>query len=647
MSPRFVRSLFLFLILLTVAIVPATAQTYGEAPILADQVAAGTLPPAEERLPFNPAVVEPTNEVGTYGGSLRVGFVGNNPGWGGLWYINGWENLVIWKPDFSGIVPNIAESYEVSPDVTEYTFKLREGMKWSDGTPFTADDILFYIDDILFNEELSPAGPVADWLPADGATEFRAEKIDDYTVKFIFAKPYGTFLYNLATWSGRHLAFFPKHYLTQFHAAYNPDVQTLVEQEDGVEDWVGLFNKMAAGPTDDIQNYHNMPERPTLFPWVVTQALGTGTTVIYQRNPYYWKVDTEGNQLPYIDEIVGTSYQDAESRTFAMLNGDLDYVKDPGDENRIIYYEAVDEGQPIIISEQISDGGNTNSIHFNRTIDDPVKAEIFGNIDFRIGMSHAINREEIIEIVHLGLGTPAQASPLESSPLYNEQLATQYIEYNPELANEYLDKVLPDKDGEGFRLGPDGNRFSIVFSVSNDLSYGTNWVQTAELLTEYWAAVGVEVVLNSMPDTQFVENKKANNIEATMYTGEGGAGVTAILDPRYYVPGEYFGMYGNGWFAARTNATDAVQVPMPEEILEMRAMYEEVLAQPTPEQQIEKMQEVLQVAADNFWVIGISRPGPGFQPYHARVGNMPAQWIAGWIEGVQKIKYPEQWYINE
>lgn len=647
MSPRFLRTLFLFLILISVVVVPATAQTYGESPVLADQVAAGTLPPVEERMPFNPAVVEPFNEPGTYGGSLRVGFVGNNPGWGGMWYIAGWENLVIWKPDFTGVVPNIAESYEVSPDVTEYTFKLREGMRWSDGQPFTADDIMFYIDDILFNEEISPAGPVADWLPADGAEEFKAEKLDDYTVKFTFANSYGTFLYNIATWSGRHIAFFPKHYLMQFHADYNEDIQTLVDQEDGVEDWVGLFNKKAAGPTDDIQNYHNMPERPTLYPWIVTEPLGAGTTVTYERNPYYWKVDSEGNQLPYIDEVVGVTYQDAESRTFAMLNGDVDYVKDPGNENRIIYFEAVDEGKPIAISQQISDGSNTNTIHFNRTVADPVKAEIFANKDFRIGMSHAINREEIIEIVHFGQGVPAQAGPLESSPLYNEQLATQYIEYNPDLANEYLDKVLPDKDAEGFRLAPDGSRFSSVFSVPDNLSYGTNWVQVAELLIQYWADVGVEVLLNSMPDTQYTENKKANNLEITLYTAEGGAGITGILDPRYYVPGEYFGMYGNGWFAWRVGATDSVQIEMPEDILAIRALYEEVLAQPTPEQQIEKMKEVIQIAADEFWVIGISRPGPGYQPASTRIGNMPSEWIAGWIEGVQKIKYPEQWFINE
>lgn len=643
------RPLFFLALIALLAIFGSSlvsAQDFKESPMMAAQVEAGELPPLAERLPANPAVVTPFNEVGQYGGTLRVGFTGTNPGWGGLWYITGWENLVSWAPDFSGVVPNIAERWEVSDDVREYTFYLRQGMKWSDGAPFTADDIMFYIEDILFNPELSIGGPIADWLPSEDNTEFVAEKIDDYTVKFKFPHPNGTFLYQVATWGGRHITFFPKHWLSQFHAKYNENIDELVAAEEGVEDWVGLFNKKASGPTDDTNNYWNNLDRPLLFPWIPTSVLGANTQMTMVRNPYYWKVDTEGNQLPYIDEIVGISYQDNEARTLAMINGDLDYVKDPGDDNRILYYDAMDSGAPIKISAAISDGGNRNSIHFNRNYtEDPVLAELFGNKDFRIGMSHAINRPEMIEILQFGQGEPAQVAPLESSPLYNEQLATQYLEYNVDLANEYLDKVIPERGADGYRLRPDGEPLSIVFTVPNDLSYGTTWVQTAELLIGYWDAVGVKVTLNSMADAQFTENRENNNLQATIYTGEGGAGLTAILDPRYYIPGEFFGMFGNGWYYDRVESQEGTQVEMPEDMLAMRADYELVLQQPTQDAQVEQMKKVLQTAADNFWVIGISRPAPGFQPYNVRVGNQPDEWIAGWIEGVQKIKYPEQWYI--
>jgi peptide/nickel transport system substrate-binding protein len=331
-----------------------------------------------------------------------------------------------------------------------------------------------------------------------------------------------------------------------------------------------------------------------------------------------------------------------------MLNGDLDFIKDPGSENRTIYVEAAkDASKGLQIRYIKSDGGSVNTIHFNQTIADPVKAEIFANKDFRIGMSYAINRQEIIDIVENGQGTPAQQAPLNDSPLYVDGMDTQYIEYDTAKANEYLDKVLPNKGSDGYRLDKNGKRLEIVMSVSNDLSYGTTWVQKAELLIGYWDKVGVKVILNSMPDTQFIDNKKKNNIEATMYTGEGGAGLNAILDPRYFVPEEYFGLFGNGWFAWRTGATDSTQVEPPQWAKDARAAYENVLVQPSQELQIAEMKKVIQTAMDNFYVIGIARPGEMYYPFSARLGGIPETWYDGWIEGVQKIYYPEQWFLSK
>jgi len=645
------KVLFFLSILLIVGVFGTSdisAQSYKQSPMLDADVTAGKLPAVADRLPTDPVVVAPFKQTGTYGGNMRVGFTGTNPGWGGLWYIAGWENLVSWAPDFSGVVPNIAESWDVSDDVTQYTFHLRKGMKWSDGVDFNADDIMFYINDVVFNTDLSPSGPSADWLPQDGAADFKAEKIDDYTVKFTFAHPYGTFLYNLATWNGRAITWYPMHWLKQFHKKYNPDgIDALVAKEEGVQDWVGLFNKKASGPTDDTNNYWNNLDRPLLFPWVPTSVLGGNTQMTMARNPYYWKVDKDGNQLPYIDQITGISYQDNQARTLAMINGDLDYVKDPGDDNRVLYFDAVDNNAPIAIYPTTSDGANTQSIHFNETYADQGLADIFSNKDFRIGMSYAINRPEIINIVYNGQGTPAQVAPLESSPLYNEQLATQYLDYSVDKANAELDKVLPKKDADGMRLRPDGSPLSIVLTVSNDLSYGTNWVQTAELLIGYWKAVGVNVTLNSMADAEFKTHKDQNDIQATLYTGEGGAGLTSILDPRYFTPMEYFGMFSNGWYNWRVKAANTVQVEPPQAIKDIRAMYDAVPQQPTQQGQIDAMKKVLQVAADNFWVIGIARPAPGYQPYNKRLGNQPDSRIDGWIEGVQKITSPEQWYLNQ
>jgi peptide/nickel transport system substrate-binding protein len=435
----------------------------------------------------------------------------------------------------------------------------------------------------------------------------------------------------------------------QFHKTYNADVDSLVTADGSVADWVALFYKYGPDSWGNPGRFYQFVELPCLYPWITTQPLGTGTQIVMERNPYYWKVDEAGNQLPYIDSILGISYQDAESRTFAMLNGDLDFVKDPGNDNRVVYHDAMDEGKPIQIKYPQSDGANTNTIHFNRTIADPVKAEIYASKDFRIGMSYAINRQEIIEIVHNGQGVPAQQAPLEDSPLYLEGFAEQYVEYDVAKANEYLDKVLPEKNAAGYRLDKNGKELEIIFTVQNDLSFGTTYVQVAELLIGYWDKVGVKVLLNSIPGPQHDENKKQNNIEAWIYTSEGGAGITAILDPRYYVPGEYAGYFGNGWNYWITNASAGeVKVEPPQDIKDLRAKYTDgVLTQPTQELQIAAMKEVMQDAMDQFYVIGISRMPVMYYPFNARLGGIPETWYDGWLEGVQKILYPEQWFLRE
>lgn len=628
------------------------ASKFQESPMLADKVTAGDLPPVDERLPENPRVIKAlTGEQGVYGGELRVGFTGTQPEWGAFLWVAAWDHLVSWAPDFNSIQNNLAESIDVNEDASEYTVHLRKGIKWSDGEPYTADDIMFYIEDVLMDPDLSPTGPGADWLPSGMAKDFKAEKIDDVTVKFTFPSPYGTFLYNLAGWQGRYFSMYPKHYLSQFHKKYNDKVDDLVKAaaDDSVADWMALFFKKGPENWAAPGRWYENPDYPSLYPWITVQPLGTGTQIRLERNPYYWKVDENGNQLPYIDTILGISYQDNESRTLAMLNGDLDFIKDPGPENRTLYYDAVDEGKAIQIKNPVSDGANVNSIHFNQTLADPVKADVFGNKDFRIGMSYAIKREEIIEIIFNGQGEPSQVAPLKDSPFYIEGMDTQYIEYDVDKANEFLDKVLPDKDSKGMRLGPDGKPFKIIFTVQNDLGFGTYYVQLAELLIGYWKEVGVDVTLNSQPGPQYDENKKKNLIEASVFTGEGGAGVTPILDPRYYVALAGGQIFNQGWGAWRTPdpTGETVAVEPPQWAKDNYTKFEEVIAQPDPDQQIAKMRDVLQEAKDRFYVIGISRNPPMYYPFSSRLQGIPDTWYDGWNEGVQKILFPEQWSLKE
>jgi len=621
--------------------------------VLEQQVKDGKLPPLEERLPANPQVVTPLVEAGSYGGTLRQGFVGGSATWGGMLYTVQWEGLTQWKPDFSDVEPSLAEKIDVSADAREYTFHLRKGLKWSDGEPFGPDDVLFYINDVILNEELFPNGPVNDWLPTGQIEGFKAEKVGDNAFKLVFPNPYGTLPYQLATFAGRQFAQYPKHYLKQFHKAYNPNVEELAEQDSTLKDWTGLFFKMSPENWGNPDRFMDVVEYPSLGPWIVTQPLGSGTTALFTRNPYYWKVDDQGRQLPYIDEIVATSYQDPETRTLAMLNGDLDFIKDPGEGNREVYYDAMTEGKPIRVVSALPDGGNTISIHFNQTSKDKGLAEIFASKDFRIGMSYAINRPELIEVVFKGQGTPAQVSPLEDSPLYNEKLATQYLDYDVAKANEYLDKVLPNKDSAGMRLRPDGSPLEIIWTTLDANFTGGDakaWLQAAELMVDYFKAVGVSVKLDVISDQVLTERRKTNDVDMFIFHGgEGGAGISALLDPRWHVPGEFWGVYGLAWYIKRGETPeyrDKYGVDLPEQQAAERKDFELATQQVTSEAQITAMQKVLDNSADEFYTIGVSRPGISFQPISTRLANYPDGMVSGWVPGTHKLARPEQWFIK-
>lgn len=398
------------------------AQTYHEAPRLAQLVEAGRLPPVDERLPQNPLVVEPIEQIGEYGGTWRGSMVGVSDT-GRLDRTVGYDNLVRWArwqpgdawPDgFPEVLPNIAESWQVNSEATEYTFKLREGMKWSDGHPFTADDILFWYENVFLNDELMPVQ--TRWL-VSGDEPVVVEKVDDYTVKFSFASSHGLLLQWLSTPLGHLPTAYPRHYLEQFHADYNENIDQLVRQE-GLADWAALFS----GKADRWAN----EDLPVVYAWVLTTAAGGGDRVVGERNPYYWKVDPVGNQLPYIDSIINDIVGETEVQLLNALAGEIDmvdsyigYVATPS--NKPLFYDNQERGA-YHLYDVLPNRMNLTIISLNLTHNDPVKREIFNNKDFRVGLSHAINRQEIIDLIYVGEGRPFQVAERPESALFSEQI---------------------------------------------------------------------------------------------------------------------------------------------------------------------------------------------------------------------------------
>lgn len=609
-----------------------------EAPVLADLVAQGSLPPVEERLPVTPLVVEPTEQIGVYGGAWRTAIVGGlDLAW--LDRTVAYDYLVRWDPAWEAVIPNIAESWEASADSRTYTFTLREGHKWSDGAPFTVDDILFYAEDVYGNEQLT-TGP--------GANPFTVEKLDELRFAITFEQPNGLFIQNLATTNGSIWTRYPRHYLEQFHEAYNTTDLDQRVAEAGAANWVELFQQVsdAIPGTSTDARFQNL-DLPTLYAWKLAEPYGEGTRVRVERNPYYFKVDPEGNQLPYLDEVVFNEVQNNEVLLLQAMNGELDmHVRHINlDSNKAVLAENRESGGYRFF-DTVQAIMNHAVVSLNLTHQDPVMREIFQNKDFRIGLSHAINRQEIIDAVFVSQGEPWQLAPRSETPWYNETLAKQFTEYDVDLANEMLDRVLPDKDGGGMRLLPNGEPFSFVVEVAAEIN--PYWTDVANLVIDYWRAVGVNASLNPEDRSLMYSRKAANEHDCAVWGGDGGLN-DAMLEARWYYPHSDESLWGIAWVVWANRAggnPQAEAMEPPESIQRQIEIYDEIEETPDPAMQDELFNELLGIAQENYNAIGISLPAMGYGIKKVNLKNVPATMPGAWLYPNPAPSHPETYFYE-
>ena len=600
----------------------AQAREFKEAPMLAELVSAGKLPPIHERLPENPLVVPVVERIGDFGGRWRTVLLGGDDG---AWQVRtmGYENLLRWTPEWDGWIPNVAESYEVSPDSKSFTFKLRAGMKWSDGVPFTSDDIMFWYEDVFLNAELTPSK--ASWLTSGGKPVV-VEKDGPYSVRFSFAEPNGMFLRSLADVRGLKPNSHPRHFLERFHPKYSSNVDQLV-REAGVVDWVALFELKGGGSSEDIRWWYS--DVPSLNGWVMTLGMGDSTSqMVAERNPYYWKVDTEGNQLPYIDGITYDFVEDVQVLLLKALSGEID-LQDrhlATSPNKAVLFDGMEQGD-YRFYETKSSAPNTSIIQLNLTHKDPIKRRLYNNKDFRIGLSYALNRQEIIDVVYVGQGEPAQNAPGRDSVYFNEQLLKQYTDYNVDLANQHLDKAgLTNRDAEGFRLGEDGNRVSFAIDMYNSFQ---EIVDSMELAQKYWQAVGIEATLNPADRSLISAKVDVGDFDVHVYRrSDGGIGDTVITAPQAYFPVNSLSAWALGWAAWNSQRSGSTGGPVeavepPASVQEQFRLYDQIMQEGDGERQIELMNQILQITADEFPVLGISTEAPGYGVVRNRLRNVP------------------------
>lgn len=576
------------------------------------------LPPLEQRLPDNPLVVTPHERPGQQGGTWNMALVGG----GSLSMVfryQAYDPLLRWNAEWTAAEPNVAESYEVNEDSTVYTFTLRRGHKWSDGEPYTTEDVRFWYEDVFQDPDAGMTGEEHWYAGGELAT---LEIVDDVTFRVVFPSPNGIFATKMAESNVDKLVRTPAHYLKQFHIKYNENANELAA-ERGFDSWIALFQR-EHGLQEDNVHFQNSA-RPTLNPWMFTSAPGEDTErAIAVRNPYYFKVDTEGTQLPYFDEIVYQMVSDPEVLLLKTLQGEIDvenvYVNTPA--NKPVLFDGQESGGYHFYTLRET-AANVMVFQLNLNHTDPTKNALFNNRDFREAMSIAVDRQALIDAVFVGQGTPAQPSIRPGDPLYNERLATQHTEYDPDRANEILDAILPETDSDGFRVMENGERLTMIFEIDQ---VRTTFLDMFQLAIPMFQQIGIDAQIRTMDRSLWEERvRNGREFDATAHQFGANGGIAAMLDPRYFVPFNNNSIYAPGWALFFSNPENEAAIEPPAEIKAQQQLYKDLLATGDSDRQMEIMARILENAADQFLVFGVSLPPDGYGVVKNDIVNMPAE----------------------
>ena len=561
---------------------------YQEAPALAAMVQEGTLPAVQERLPAEPMVIQTVEEVGQYGGRWTFGIPTQSQL--GVYSYATYDFAARWNRPADQIIPNVIRDWEFSEDGRTITMYLRAGMKWSDGQPFTADDIVFWLDDFVRNDDLSPGKP--GWLLVAGELPV-GEKIDDTTVSWTFAAPPGLLLNDFATTRGNIFA--PKHYMEQFHAGFaDSDKVQAMAKEAGFEDWTQLFRNKRDWYRAQNHDY------PVLNAWAVkTSFEDSPTLTVYARNPYYWKVDQAGNQLPYIDEVAVSITTTAETLNLKTMSGEFDFqMRYLNPANYTLFYEN-QEREDYRILEWPTGIGSDAALFFNQSTPDLVLRELFQDLRFRQALSLAIDREEINQLVFDGQGQARQATVVELSPLFKPEYAAAYADYDPERADQLLDAIgLTQRDGDGFRLRPDGDTLSLLLDSPGEK---TATIDSIELVIEYWGDIGIKAAANHTERSAYRARRNANETQINVW--EMGF-MMYPSNPLFLIAssrGSDFGPDLGVWY----NTGGAEGQEPPEAMKEALSVYDQIKQTPDAEEKNELFHRILELQAENIWVLGL------------------------------------------
>ena len=603
---------------------------FSERPDFAAQVAAKKLPPVAQRLPEEPLVLLPYADCGKYGGTLR-GFARAYES--GTSEILSWRqlNMVRYSDDMATVVPNVAKGWKWSDDYTEITFYLRKGHKWSDGKAFTADDVTFWANDIINNKEIHKETPFP-WTIG-----MRAEKIDETTVKLIFDKPYPALLQYMSGIGSYFTPYANMQFLAPLHIKYNSKANEEAKAA-GYDDWVAQFGVYFNKWKDAVVAAPEGIKVPTLESHLMIDI--DTQRRIYVANPYYFKVDSSGQQLPYVEKM-NERFLAKELWPIEIMNGNLDFkAQNMPVPDYPVFKENEAKGNYKVTLPPSALGP---VLIFNQTHKDPVLRKIYADVRFRQAMSLAINRDEINELIFLGLSEPRQAVPVAGFTKPEDE--NYMIDYDPKRANALLDEMGLKRGSDGIRLRPDGKPLTVLWEFSTQFVFASEF---PTIIAGWWNDVGINALVKEVTSQVLREKGAANDIDIAMEWDETFEPVLISNISAMVVPFSDFtplmGVPWRDWL--NSGGTSGEEPPKWAKRLNEIAEVWPTLV-PGSDKYTKLARELVKIHLDNLIIIGTVGRIPKPNVVSNRLGNVPQYEIANYGYGYAFALRADQWYIKK
>ena len=596
------------------------AKTYSEAQSLSERVRQGTLPPVAERLPENPAIAKfdrPGVTVGRYGGQLRL-LMGRAKDIR-MMVVYGYARLIGYDEKFN-LVPDILEKVDVEKG-RRFTLHLRKGHRWSDGEPFTTEAFRYYWEDFATNKGLSPAGP-SKTLLVDGKLP-KFEVIDDVTVRYTWDKPNPFFLPALASAAPLYI-YQPGHYLKQFHANY-ADPEDLKRRVAAIKqrNWVALHFYHGR------QYKNDNPNLPTLQPWI-NSTRPPSDRFVFRRNPYYHRVDPDGRQLPYIDEVVIT-VASAKLVPAKAGSGEADLQARGLAFNNYTFLKRGEKRNNFTVRRWHSARGAQVALFPNLNVTDPIWRSLFRKADFRRALSLAIDRHEINQVIYFGLAREGNNTVLPHSPLYLPEYTQKWAQYDLKKANKLLDGLgLMKRDNLGIRILPDGRPMRIIVETAGE---STEQTDVLELIHDSWLKAGIKLFTKPLQREVFRNRIFAGATQISVWSGLENAVPTPDLAPTELAPTKQMQLQWPKWgqyFESGGKAGETPDIPEAVRLAELNKAWITAVGREAKEK---IWREMLSIHADQAFTIGLVAGVPQPVVVSNRLRNVPEIGLYNWDPG--------------